>query len=102
VKGTREFLGELQESGADTSALSRAGALAAAIAGDRKQAVATLSSWVDANPQDHEALFLLVLALYEMKTIEKDASAGPALERRAKQYIDAGGTRRALVARWLK
>lgn len=100
VKGTREFLAELQESGVDTSTLARASALAAAIAGDRKQAAAALASWVDSHPDDQEARFLLVLALYELTTIEKDARAP--FEARAKEYIDRGGPRRALVARWLK
>jgi VWFA-related protein len=100
VKGTREFLSELEDSGADTSSLLRARAIAAAIGGDRKQAAAALASWVDAHPDDHEASFLLVLALYELKTIDKDSQAP--FEARANQYVARGGPRTALVARWLQ
>lgn len=102
VKGTREFLAELQEAGADTSTLERRRALAAAIAGDRRQAFAALAPWVDAHPDDQDAAFLLVLALYELKTIDKDADAAAQFDARAKQYVARGGPRQALVARWLK
>jgi VWFA-related protein len=102
VKGTREFLSELEDSGADTGTLARARALSAAIAGERRQAVAALTPWVDAHSDDHEARFLLVLALYELKTIEKDAGANATFEARAKDYVERGGPRRALVARWLR
>ena len=102
VKGTREFLGELEEAGADVAPLARARALAAAISGDRRQAAAALGPWVDAHPEDHEASFLLVLALYELKTIEKDASVNAQFDARARQYVERGGPRQALVARWLK
>ena len=102
VKGAREFLAELKESGVDTSALERASALAAAVAGDRRQAVAGLAPWVDAHPDDQDAAFLLVLALYELKTIDKDAAAAAHFETRAKDYTTRGGPRQALVARWLR
>lgn len=102
VKGTRDFLAELQESGADTSALERARALAAAISGDRRLTVASLAPWVDAHPDDYEASFLLVLALYELKTIDKDQAAGAQFDARATQYVARGGPRQALVARWMK
>ncbi|HSL22036.1 MAG TPA: hypothetical protein VK886_10910 [Vicinamibacterales bacterium] len=102
VKGTREFLAELQESGGDVTPLARARAFAAAISGNRREAVAALDGWLQAHPEDQEALFLLVLALYELKTIDKDAAAAATFEVRAKEYVDRGGPRRALVARWLK
>jgi hypothetical protein len=102
VKGTREFLGEIEETGTDPRTFERDRALAAAIAGDRREAAATLASWVDAHPEDTEAAFLLVLALYELKTIEKDGAAAAQFDTRAKQYIDRNGPRRALVERWRK
>ncbi len=88
--------------GADTSTLERRRALAAAIAGDRRQAFAALAPWVDAHPDDQDAAFLLVLALYELKTIDKNADAATQFDARAKQYVARGGPRQALVARWLK
>ena len=102
VKGAREFVTELEEIGADTTPLARERALAAAIAGERWQAVVTLGAWVDAHPQDLEAAFLLVLALYELRTIEKDAAASAQFEARAARYVGQNGPRAALVARWLK
>ncbi|MGE5815274.1 MAG: hypothetical protein ACM36C_12360 [Acidobacteriota bacterium] len=101
VKGAREFIAELQEGGGDTTNLERQRALAAAIAGDRRATVAELGKWMDAHEDDQDAAFLLVLALYELKTIDKDASVVPEFERRAKQYVERGGPRQALVARWL-
>jgi tetratricopeptide (TPR) repeat protein len=102
VKGTREFLSELQEAGAEPSTLARPRALAAAIAGDRRQAATALAPWVDAHPDDLDTAFVLVLALYELKTIDKDAGAAAQFETRAKEYMERGGPRHALVARWLK
>jgi VWFA-related protein len=102
VKGTREFIAEVQESGGEVSTLEREHALAAAISGDRRETVATLGKWVDAHPEDQEAAFLLVLALYELKTIDKDQSVAPEFERRAKAYVERGGPRQALVSRWLR
>jgi Flp pilus assembly protein TadD len=102
VKGTRDFVAEVREAGGDVSALERPRALASAIAGDRRETVAALSRWVDAHPDDQDAAFVLVLALYELKTIDKDASMLPEFQRRAKEYIDRGGPRQALVARWMK
>jgi VWFA-related protein len=102
VKGTRDFIAEVQEGGSDASSLERPRALAAAIAGDRRETVASLGKWVDAHPDDQDATFVLVLALYELKTIDKDASVAPEFERRAKQYVERGGPRQALVARWLR
>jgi VWFA-related protein len=102
VKGTGEFIAELQESGADISVVERQRALARAIAGDRRETVATLTRWVDEHPDDLDAAFVLVLALYELKTIDKDASAAPQFEARAHEYVERGGPRRALVSRWLR
>ena len=102
VKGLEEFVREVSEPGAVTPPLAREAAIAAAVAGDRRRAVTALSPWVDGHPDDHEAAFLLLLALYELKSFEKDASAAVQLETRAKQYIERGGPRRALVARWVK
>lgn len=102
VKGTREFLAEVREAGGDTSTIERQAALASAISGDRRGTVAALTAWVDAHPDDLDAGFVLVLALYELKSIDKDAPAAPEFERRAKQYIERGGPRQALVARWLR
>jgi hypothetical protein len=102
VKGTRDFVAEVQEAGGDVSTLERPRALASAIAGDRRETVAALGRWVDAHPDDQDAAFVLVLALYELKTIDKDASMLPEFQRRAKEYIDRGGPRQALVARWMK
>jgi VWFA-related protein len=104
VRGAREFLEEislLEEPGA-VEALGRERALAPAIAGDRAAAVTALGSWVDAHPEDAEAAFLLVLALYEMKTIERNASVAAQFEARAKQYLTQNGPRSALVERWLR
>lgn len=100
VKGTQEFIAEVQESGGEVSSLEREHALAAAISGDRRETVATLGQWVDAHPEDQDAAFLLVLALYELKVIDKDQSVAPEFERRAKAYVERGGPRQALVARW--
>ena len=102
VRGARQFLAEVREAGGDTSAIERQAALASAISGDRRATVAALNAWVDAHPDDLDAAFVLVLALYELKSIDKDASTAPEFERRAKQYIERGGPRQALVARWLR
>jgi tetratricopeptide (TPR) repeat protein len=102
VNGTHEFLQELEEIGADTTRLARDAALAAAIAGDRRQAATALAAWVDTHPNDVDAAFLLVLALYELKTIEKDAAASSQFDARATRYVEQNGPRAALVARWLK
>jgi VWFA-related protein len=101
VKGTREFIQEVEEDG-DASTLERYRALADAISGDRRETVTALTRWVDAHPEDTDASFILVLALYELKTIDKDPSAASQFEARAKQYVERGGPRRALVERWLK
>lgn len=57
---------------------------------------------ITSDPDDHETPFLLVLALYELKTIEKDASANALFDARARRYVERGGPRQALVARRLK
>jgi hypothetical protein len=82
--------------------LGRERALAPAIAGDRAAAAAALGGWVDAHPEDAEAAFLLVLALYEMKMLERNASMTAQFEARAKQYLARDGPRSALVERWLR
>lgn len=102
VKGTRGFIDEVKEAGGDTSSIERHRALAGAIAGDRRDAIAGLTRWVDAHPEDQEAAFVLVLALYELKTIDKDAGASAGFDARARQYVERGGPRQALVARWLR
>lgn len=102
VKGAREFVTELEEIGADTTPLARERALAAAIVGDRRLAATELTAWVDAHPDDLDAAFLLLLALYELKTIEKDETVSAQFDARARRYLELNGPRAALVARWLK
>jgi hypothetical protein len=104
VRGAREFVDEiasLEEPGV-LAALGREQALTPAIAGDRAAAATALGAWVDAHPEDAEAAFLLVLALYEMRTIERNASVAAQFEARAKQYLGRNGPRSALVERWLR
>lgn len=102
VKGLDEFVRDVGESAAADTPLARDAAIAAAMSGDRRRAVSVLSPWVDAHPDDHEASFLLLLALYELSSFEKDSAAAANLRARGKDYVDRGGPRRALVARWIK
>lgn len=102
VKGAREFFGEVEETGSGAEAITKWRALAAAIEGNRRLASETLAAWVDGHPDDLESSFLLVLALYELKTIEKDQPAAASFAARAKQYIERGGPRAALVQRWMR
>jgi hypothetical protein len=76
------------------------------MAGDRGEALPLLTTWVDAHPDDTEALFATLALLFEGFARET-AGAAPAEERHrlaryAKAYVEGKGPNREVVERWLR
>jgi tetratricopeptide (TPR) repeat protein len=90
----------------DDPGLKRRLGLAHAMAGHGEQALALLTAWVDAHPEDTRALFATLALLFEGFSREavgaSKAEDQQRLRRYAKAYLDANGPNREVVARWLR
>jgi VWFA-related protein len=80
--------------------------LAHALAGHSEQALTLLTSWVDAHPEDTQALFATLALLFD--GFSREAAGGAKLEeqqrlrRYAKAYVASNGPNREIVERWLR
>ena len=80
--------------------------LAHALAGHSEQALTLLTSWVDAHPEDTQALFATLALLFE--EISREAAGGALAEeqqrlrRYGKAYLASNGPNREIVGRWLR
>ena len=73
------------------------------MAGEREEALPLLTAWVDAHPEDAEALFATLALLFEGFSREA-AGAAPVEERQrltryAKAYVDGKGPNREVIER---
>ena len=90
----------------DDKGLRRRLGMAYAMAGRGEEALPLLTSWVDAHPEDQEALFATLALLFEGFSRET-AGAAPLEERQrltryAKAYVDGKGPNREVIERWLR
>jgi len=86
--------------------LQRSLGIAQALEGQDEKALLTLSAYLDGNPADLGASFVVMRLLFERYAAGQasDLLAGDRerLTRLAKAYVDGKGPQRELVAQWLK
>jgi len=85
--------------------LARRVGFARALAGQRDEALAALTPYVERHPDDAGAVFVMLRLLFD--AFREDAAATPPAERErmlryAKSYVDNNGPSQQLVARWLR
>jgi tetratricopeptide (TPR) repeat protein len=86
--------------------LQRRLALAHALAGHEQHALALLTAWVDAHPEDTPALYATLALLFD--GFSREAAGGAKAEelqrlrRYGKAYLDLNGPNRQIVERWLR
>ena len=88
----------------EDAGLRRRLALARAAAGD-PQALELLTSWVDAHPEDTQALFATLRLLFDgfsRAGAGATAEEQQRLRRYAKAYVDGKGPNREVVECWLR
>jgi tetratricopeptide (TPR) repeat protein len=79
--------------------------MAYAMAGRAEEALPLLTAWVDAHPEDQDALFATLALLFE--GFSRETAGAAALEERqrltryAKAYVDGKGPNREVIERWL-
>jgi hypothetical protein len=100
------ILGEGLAAFPDDAGLRRRLGIAHAMAGDREEALPLLTAWVEAHPDDTQALFATLALLFEGFSREA-AGMAPAEERQrlvrfAKAYVEGAGPNREVIARWLR
>ena len=77
-----------------------------ALAGHSEQALTLLTTWVDAHPEDTQALFATLALLFE--GFSREAAGGALAEeeqrlrRYGKAYLASNGPNREIVGRWLR
>jgi thioredoxin-like negative regulator of GroEL len=90
----------------EDAGLRRRLGLAHAMAGDREEALPLLTAWVEAHPDDTEALFATLALLFEGFSRETARAAAAEerqrLARYAKAYVEGKGPNREVVQRWLR
>jgi VWFA-related protein len=109
VKEERQAVTILEEGLAafpDDPGLRRRLGIAHAMAGDGAEALPLLTAWVEAHPDDTQALFATLALLFEGFSRET-AGAAPAEERQrlvrfAKAYVEGPGPNREVIERWLR
>lgn len=90
----------------DNEALRLRLGVAYAVAGQPADAIRTLDAYIAGHPNEHEAIFVVLRAIYEARnagvTIESPERDRATFARFAKMYAAAGGPQQPLVDRWAK